>query len=191
MNHSELSTKDQLRETAMALFREKGYDEVSVMDICRACGVTKRTFYYHFRSKGDILSGIVDYWGIKAERLLSKVVAGTRSVDILWQLMQVYCEHSEQYGPYIMKQIYVQMLGGGNEVHFPYRMYLYDLAVQLTEKAQAAGEIVNDSPPADIVFILYHVFRSLSISWASENGPYNLTEAFRRSFNSIIRPVQA
>lgn len=186
MQNTELSTKDFIRETAMDLFREKGYENVTLMDICRACNITKRTFYYHFESKNDVLSGIIDYWGIKAERLMSAMVSEERSVDILWKLMRVYCEHSQKYGPNIMKQVYISMLENGKDVRFPYKMYLYNLAVELLRKAQEAGEIKNPSNPDETVFILYHAFRSISISWAAENGPYDLVEEYKKSFDIIV-----
>ena len=186
MNHSDISTKDLIQETAMDLFKTKDYKTVTVMDICRACNITKRTFYYHFASKADLLNGIIDYWGIKAERLMSTFINEKRNIDILWQLMRVYCSHSQKYGPNIMRQVYTLMLENGRDIRFPYKMYLYDLAVQLVRKAQDTGEIMNRAVPEDIVFILYHAFRSISISWASENGPYDLIEEFRKSFDIIV-----
>lgn len=186
MNHTDTPTKDLIRETAMDLFKAHGYENVTVMEICRACQITKRTFYYHFESKADILSGIIDYWGIKAERLMSTFVNEERNVDILWQLMRVYCSHSQKYGPSIMKQVYILMLENGQDIRFPFKMYLYDLAVQLLRKAQDAGEILNRSDPGNVVFILYHAFRSISISWASEDGTYDLIEEFKKSFDIIV-----
>lgn len=186
MYQSNVSTKDLIQETALDLFKENGYENVTVMEICQACKITKRTFYYHFDCKADLLTGIIDYWGIKAERLMSTFVNEKRIIDILWQIMRVYCVHSQKYGPSIMKQVYILMLENGKDVRFPFKMYLYDLAVQLLKKAQDAGEILNMGDPSDIAFILYHSFRSISISWASENGSYNLIDEFKKSFDIIV-----
>jgi AcrR family transcriptional regulator len=51
--------KDELIEAAERLFLEKGYDNTAVGDIVRAVGVAQGTFYYHFRSKEDILGAII------------------------------------------------------------------------------------------------------------------------------------
>ncbi len=186
MTHSDSSTKDLIRDTAMDLFRENGYENVTIMDICRGCNITKRTFYYHFESKAQLLSGVVDYWGIKAERLINTLVSDEKNVDILWKLMRVYCINAQKYGPNILKQVYILMVQNGQDVHFPQKMYLYDLAVQLLTKAQNAGEIANPNGPEEIVFILYHALRSISISWAAENGSYNLVQEYRKSFDIIV-----
>lgn len=186
MNNAESSTKDLIRETAMELFREKGYEAVTVMDICGSCGITKRTFYYHFESKADVLSGVVNSWGIKAEKLLHTFAIEEKSVDILWQLMRVYCVNAQKYGPNILKQVYILTVQNGAQVHFPQKMYLYDLAVQLLAKAQKSGEIGNPNNPEDIVFILFHSLRSISISWAAEDGAYDLIREYRKSFDIIV-----
>jgi TetR/AcrR family transcriptional repressor of nem operon len=56
-------TKSQVREnrehiveTASALFRERGYDGVSVADLMAAAGFTHGGFYKHFRSKADLMA---------------------------------------------------------------------------------------------------------------------------------------
>jgi TetR/AcrR family transcriptional repressor of nem operon len=43
-------------ETASALFRERGYDGVSVADLMAAAGFTHGGFYKHFPSKADLMA---------------------------------------------------------------------------------------------------------------------------------------
>lgn len=43
-------------ETACALFRERGYDGVSVADLMSAAGFTHGGFYKHFASKADLMA---------------------------------------------------------------------------------------------------------------------------------------
>lgn len=43
-------------ETASALFRERGYDGVSVADLMLAAGLTHGGFYKHFESKAELMA---------------------------------------------------------------------------------------------------------------------------------------
>lgn len=43
-------------ETASALFRERGYDGVGVVELMAAAGLTHGGFYGHFRSKADLMA---------------------------------------------------------------------------------------------------------------------------------------
>jgi AcrR family transcriptional regulator len=53
--------KEEIVAAAFDLFREKGYDQVSVHDIVKRVGLAQGTFYYHFKSKYDLLDDVVEY----------------------------------------------------------------------------------------------------------------------------------
>lgn len=48
-------------ETASALFRERGYDGVSVADLMTAAGLTHGGFYKHFGSKADLMAEAAEH----------------------------------------------------------------------------------------------------------------------------------
>ncbi|MES2317084.1 MAG: TetR/AcrR family transcriptional regulator [Pseudomonadota bacterium] len=58
------SESDSLRRTLIeksaALFREKGYDNTTVRDIAAATGIQAGSWFYHFKTKQDILVAVVE-----------------------------------------------------------------------------------------------------------------------------------
>lgn len=182
-------TKERIRQCAMELFKEQGYDNVTVVQICDYAGVTKRTFYYHYESKDELLSGATNYIGMQAERLLASMASQQTNVGILWTLMSVYSNNSQDYGSNIIKQIYINMLQGKVDEQFPYTMYLYNTVVRTIDNAQRAGEITNKATAEDIAFALYHGFRSATITWSAQDGNFDLVREFRRIFNTILGVV--
>ena len=54
-----LELRQRLSDTATTLFLERGFDAVTVADVARACGVTEKTVFNHFRTKESLL---VDRW---------------------------------------------------------------------------------------------------------------------------------
>ena len=50
-----LTTRDALRQAALASFARKGFSNVTVSELARAAGVTERTFFRHFPTKEAVL----------------------------------------------------------------------------------------------------------------------------------------
>jgi AcrR family transcriptional regulator len=51
-------TRQQVLDTAVELFAERGYDSTSLQMIADRMGLTKAAVYYHFHAKSDILQAI-------------------------------------------------------------------------------------------------------------------------------------
>lgn len=48
----------EIRTNALHLFQKYGYDHVSVNDIAKSANISKNTFYYHYKSKEELLMGL-------------------------------------------------------------------------------------------------------------------------------------
>lgn len=55
-----MTTKDRILDAAAKLFYGQGVRAVSVDSIAAKAGVTKRTLYYHFRSKDDLIAAYLE-----------------------------------------------------------------------------------------------------------------------------------
>ena len=181
-----VNTKDKIQQIAIELFQQHGYENVTINQICSAAGITKRTFYYHYSSKADLLHGLIDMMGIQAENLLDSLAEQHTYIGTLWTLMSVYAIHSANYGPEIIRQLYAITIQGETEEDFPYSTYLYNTVVKTLKNAGEAGEIQNPVEPEDLAFALYHGFRSVSMTWASTGGAFNEIEAYRSIFSATL-----
>ncbi|PPJ28329.1 TetR/AcrR family transcriptional regulator [Nocardia nova] len=54
------STKDAIREAALQLFTNKGFEQTSLREVADAVGITKASLYYHYASKLDLLLAIIE-----------------------------------------------------------------------------------------------------------------------------------
>jgi TetR/AcrR family transcriptional regulator, transcriptional repressor for nem operon len=52
-------TRRQILEAADRLFYERGFEATSFADIAQAVGLSRGNFYYHFRTKDEILAGVI------------------------------------------------------------------------------------------------------------------------------------
>lgn len=56
---SAAKTRDQIAEAADRLFYERGYEATSFAHIAEAVGLSRGNFYYHFKSKDEILDAVI------------------------------------------------------------------------------------------------------------------------------------
>lgn len=68
--------RNEILDVAERLFCTRGYDNTSTNDILAEIGIARGTLYYHFKSKEDILDGMID-------RILSGIIrkAGRIALD--------------------------------------------------------------------------------------------------------------
>ncbi|MCR4433139.1 MAG: TetR/AcrR family transcriptional regulator [Caldiserica bacterium] len=74
-------TRSILLKEAENLFALRGYDAVSVDDICQAAGVSKGGFYHHFSSKEALFLELLDRWLSHLDEELLKIESSTSTVE--------------------------------------------------------------------------------------------------------------
>lgn len=77
---------DRLRSSALELFYEHGYDEVTVGDIAERAGLTSRTFFRYFPTKETVIVDITDQTN---SRLIDLLETGNTGDPILEFLERV------------------------------------------------------------------------------------------------------
>jgi AcrR family transcriptional regulator len=64
--------RNEIWDTAIRLFAEKGFDETTVDDIAQEAGVSRRSFFRYFSSKSDLMAqGILSYGVVLTEAINS------------------------------------------------------------------------------------------------------------------------
>jgi TetR/AcrR family transcriptional repressor of nem operon len=56
-------SKTKFLEAALRVIRSKGYTATRIEDVCEAAGLTKGSFFHHFKSKEDLALAAAEYWG--------------------------------------------------------------------------------------------------------------------------------
>ena len=69
-------TRDDWAQAALAALADGGVSAVSVEPIARALGVTKGSFYWHFRNREDLLEATLQRWEQRGTQALFDEVGG-------------------------------------------------------------------------------------------------------------------
>jgi len=95
--------QQRIFEQAARLFAEQGYAGTSLQDIADAVGVTRPALYYYFRSKDDILAGLVNEIVVGASAEVVRIAEHTersatgRLRDIVRLMVRCQGERSELF----------------------------------------------------------------------------------------------
>jgi TetR/AcrR family transcriptional repressor of nem operon len=64
-------SKTKLLEATLKVVRTKGYSATRIEDICAEAGLTKGSFFHHFKSKDDLALAAADHWGRRASEFFA------------------------------------------------------------------------------------------------------------------------
>lgn len=66
----EPSTRKRIVEAADMLFYQRGFEKTSFADIANAVKLSRGNFYYHFRTKDEILAAVIELRSVRTQSML-------------------------------------------------------------------------------------------------------------------------
>ncbi len=108
-------TKQALASALKDLMEETPFEKINIGQICEKCGMNRKSFYYHFRDKYDLVNWIFDTDFI--------ALALNRSAD-RWELIEVVCNYFYENRNFYRKALRVK---GQNSFSEHFREFLHPL----------------------------------------------------------------
>jgi Transcriptional regulator len=169
-------TGREIQAAFVRLVPEKGFDAVSIADICREAEVNRTTFYLHFGDKYELLArSLVDLLVIP-EHLVEQHAELPLAESILG-LMKFVAENCLRY-----RAFFLSILEDGKYPAF-YSLFAKNLEGGVAELvAMLNGRLKRQGKPLDescVVFVSSAFFGSL-MHWVKEGKPAEL-DAYCRS----------
>jgi AcrR family transcriptional regulator len=90
-------TRSRLRQLALKLFAEQGYEKTSLREIAEQLGVTKAALYYYFKSKEDIVRSLVEDYVADMDALIAWGRAQQRTPDTRAEIVRRYLHIIENF----------------------------------------------------------------------------------------------
>lgn len=130
-------TKIALANSLKALMQEKGFHKISINDICTGCNMNRKSFYYHFKDKYDLLNWIFD-------TEFNEFTIRSSSLET-WDLMLSLCYYLYENRRFYRKALAID---GQNSFH----SHLYDILYDrfYNELETIFNEDDNDAPLDEI-----------------------------------------
>ncbi|SHK26454.1 transcriptional regulator, TetR family [Clostridium cavendishii DSM 21758] len=186
-------TKNKVFETAIELIREKGYENVTISEICEKAGVAKGTFYVHYKSKEDIVKQ--SYYSDMSEYVINKynnLVSEHKNMSIKEKIEKFLIAELmfTNYVGYTMTcRAYVTNLTEciyENSKHFERRKFVKELKMLILEGINQKVFETNQTDE-EIFLYLESLVRGLMASWCFSNGEFDIVKKGEKYINEILK----
>lgn len=173
-----LRTRTALRDALLSLLPERGWDELSVQDICARANVGRSTFYMHFQGKEQLLEG-----GLNDLRDLLRAEAGRhRDPAEMLPFAHGLIAHIDQ-----QRRLFGSIIGrrGGHVVQQRFR----DMVLQLVEQDLARFAGAGWRRDASAHYIAGALVALLA--WWIESGAARPIDEIERHMRELTRRLVA
>ena len=152
----------QIIDTGRQLFMRYGIRRVSVEEICKTAGVSKMTFYNHFKNKVDlalyIIKKVMEVGEERYRNILALNIPYREKVKLMVQLKM---DQTRDFSREMLEELWVSPYNEIKEFIEQKKRENFTWFIQDLNKAQEKGDIREDIKPEFILFILNHMITLL------------------------------
>ena len=199
-----MNTREKIMDVALHMFSERGYEAVSIRDICGEVGIKESTLYYHFKNKKDILDSLVAKFRSHIDGLLGhveeistkpegKVTEGKARTDDdpSLQMVDSYMMDSYLFDPFCNLMLRLMMIEQfhNEEIRVLYEKTMfsdpYEIQMNVFKKLSMAGVIPEDR--VEMIVKEYHAYMTMLTYKYLLNG--ELTEKRKKAYHKEVHDL--
>lgn len=172
-------TKQKIFESALSLFREKGFEQVSIQEITKKAGTSKGSFYSYYATKSDII--VQEFWAIDAyyrsiEDAVRKEGSAEARLLAFTRLQLTYVR--DIVGQPMLKVLYANQVTqeGSEKVITDQSRFWFSFIKTLIEEGQQSGEFTTEVDAHLLASYFNRAIRGLFLDWNIRSACFDLVE---------------
>ncbi|MDP4097126.1 TetR/AcrR family transcriptional regulator [Paenibacillus sp. P96] len=178
-------TKDTIVYHAVELFKQKGFENVTVEEITQACGIAKGTFFNYFAKKEHVLLHVADSYSTLLGKITERHQEGKlkpRLLSIFGELLTIYSDHSGLLRLALAETVKVAIEGKEQAANL---IILQERIRGVIEEAVRDGSFRprtdSDTAASILVAILLHTL----MMYSGEIDKQTIIESFKRGMDAV------
>lgn len=175
-----------IQKKALQMFREKGYSNITIDDICRAVDVAKSTFFYHYKNKDRLLSSFFDNEYQITPEMFEMLATSDNSWDIFWACISQTIERSIEAGSEIVSQIISNDLRDHTDFLVTDMARFEKVYIDIIRKGQEGGHFSNAKDSNFLYQSALSLIRGFLVKWCIDRGNFDLLGSIKDSLISLL-----
>ncbi|SFE53168.1 DNA-binding transcriptional regulator, AcrR family [Paenibacillus catalpae] len=176
-----ITTKENMCEVAVSMFKELGFEQVSINMICNQLKVTRGSFYHHFTSKNELLL----FWFSTQVTNISLDLSLISPKQILKKHTLDYAAILHQVGHDFMYHILMADFELDGE-HFHTYLNAEGQSIDLIRKAIERKEIHSTEPAKKLFDAYTAAMIGAIVMWKFDNGQFDIVSKIESIFDTIF-----
>ena len=186
------ATKQLIFESALTLFKKKGFDQVSIKEITDFAGTAKGSFYNYFSTKSDI--SVEEFWAIDAyyRSIEEEVLKQSSDADRLLRFTELQLTYvRDVIGCETLKVLYANQVlkEGSDKVITDQSRFWYTFIRSIIEEGQRKGLFKREKSSAQYADFFNRAIRGLFLDWNISSASFDLVEAGLEYCQFLLLPA--
>ncbi len=181
-------TRADIYNAAMNLFVRRGFDSVTIEDICDSADVARATFFLHFPAKEALL---IEY-GERANDELAAAIAEFRgsATATLRMALKMLAERAVRH-PDVVRLVMREMLARPRLLseHDEKTADLINLLAAVIRRGQTSGEFRRRTEPTVAALTACAAFFALIYTWVRHDGKIDIESAVAETLDIVLNGI--
>ena len=182
-------TKGRIFRAAKTILQEKGYEALSIKNICEEAGVSNGSFYHHFKTKDDLLSYYIEEQPNINPDLLDIPKSADEVKSAIVYVYLNYVHYCQELGVEFMANYYTPKNQSLNPLIRTERPYPIVTVHNYLQKCIGAGIISPNQDIEDITTDIRMIVIGNVFEWCLKEGNADFEGNMKRSLESYMNGV--
>ncbi|MGN1267845.1 MAG: TetR/AcrR family transcriptional regulator [Dorea sp.] len=179
-------TRAKIFHAAKTILQKKGYEELSIKNICDEAGVSNGSFYHHFKTKDDLLSYYIEEQPSINPDLLDLPSDAEEAKKAIIYVYLNYVDYCKELGIEFMSNYYTPKNQSLNPLIRTERPYPIVTVQNYLEKCINAGIISLRYPLEEVTTDIRMIVIGNVFEWCLKNGKADFSGNMKRSLEVYL-----
>jgi len=181
---------EEILQKVTELYMKFGIKSVTMNDVARELGISKKTLYHCVKDKKDLVKKVIDAKNNKLGERITKIFeSGINAIEVTLAISNFISNHLKSFPPtveYDLKKYYPKIY---KEVNNQRRTNMNNAIIANIKKGIDEGLFRKDLKPDIIAKIQIHRMEASGDDFFSELGNYSIDQLFKEVITYHLRGI--